>query len=58
MGVLADLYQYEPIRDKYEPQILAGIAYCLSMKFKDYARSAEMINLITPQRAGKLSPFY
>lgn len=58
MGVLADLYQYDAIREKFEPQILAGIAYCLTMKYQDYPRSAEMIKLLNPERKKSLSPFF
>ena len=49
MGVLGDLIQYDSIREKYEFQIMAGIAYCLVFKYNDHARAEQMIEMITSE---------
>jgi hypothetical protein len=57
-GVLYDLYQYESLREKYEWQLLAGLAYCMAFKMKDYGRTQEMLNLLTPEKRETIPDFY
>lgn len=57
-GIFMDLYQYDALRVKYEPQIVTGMAYCLAFKFKDYGRANEMLKAIPLENRDNLSEFY
>jgi hypothetical protein len=58
MGILADLIQYDSIRAKHEWQLMAGIAYCLALKYKDYPRAEQMLQMITPENRKNIPEFY
>lgn len=58
LGVLGDLIQYDAVREKYEFQLMAGIAYCLVFKFKDYPRADQMLQMITPENRKNIPEYY
>lgn len=45
--VFIDLYQYDALREKFEPTLITGLTYCLTFLHKDYVRATEMIDMIT-----------
>jgi putative thioredoxin len=56
--ILIDLYQYDALRLKYEHILLSGMAYCMALIHKDYARAKEMIELIPEELLKDLGDFY
>ena len=58
LGVLGDLIQYDVMRDKYEWQLMSGIAYCLVFKFNDYPRADQMLKMIPADQRKALPEYY
>ena len=56
--VFIDLYQYDALREKFEPTLITGLTYCLTFLHKDYVRATEMIDMITEDQQQTLNDFY